>query len=194
VSATTASQTVGPFFKYALEHPAWADLTADGPAGERVRIAGRVLDGDGEPVPDAMLEIWQANAAGKYAHADDTQDRPLDPHFRGFGRACTDDAGHYAFSTIVPGAVPDARGVPQAPHVNVSIFARGLLKRLVTRVYFGDRAEANATDPLLQSIADPAVRATLVATRETVSASNGLPTYTFDIVLQGANETAFLDV
>jgi len=194
VSVTTASQTVGPFFKYALDHPAWADLTAEGPEGERVRIAGRVLDGDGVPVPDAMLEIWQANAAGKYAHADDTQDRPLDPNFRGFGRACTDDDGRYAFTTIVPGSVPDARGVPQAPHVNVSIFARGLLKRLVTRVYFGDRADANATDPLLQSIADPAVRATLLAARETDSASNGLPTYTFDIVLQGTNETAFLDV
>jgi protocatechuate 3,4-dioxygenase alpha subunit len=152
-----------------------------------------VLDGDGVPVPDAMLEIWQANAAGKYAHPGDTQDRPLDPNFRGFGRACTDDAGHYAFTTIVPGAVPDARGVPQAPHVNVSIFARGLLKRLVTRIYFGDRADANATDPLLQSIADPQVRATLVAARESAG-SEGLPTYTFDIVLQGANETAFLDV
>jgi protocatechuate 3,4-dioxygenase alpha subunit len=193
VSATTASQTVGPFFKYALDHPAWADLTTGGPAGERVRIAGRVLDGDGVPVPDAMLEIWQANAAGKYAHPGDTQDRPLDPNFRGFGRACTDDAGHYAFTTIVPGAVPDARGVPQAPHVNVSIFARGLLKRLVTRVYFGDRADANAADPLLQSIADAVVRATLVAARASAG-PEGLPTYTFDIVLQGTNETAFLDV
>jgi len=193
VSPPSSSQTIGPFFKFALDHPAWSDLTADGAHGERIRIAGRVLDGDGAPVPDALLEIWQANAAGKYAHPEDTQDRPLDPNFRGFGRTCVDDEGRFAFATIVPGAVPAADGTPQAPHVNVSIFARGLLRRLVTRVYFGDRTAENNGDPLLRSIADPAVRATLIAEREAPAA--GEPTtYRFNIVLQGANETAFLDV
>jgi protocatechuate 3,4-dioxygenase alpha subunit len=194
VSAPSSSQTVGPFFKYALERPAWSDLTSDGARGERIRIVGRVLDGDGLPVPDALLEIWQANAAGKYAHPADTQDKPLDEHFRGFGRACADDDGRFEFTTVLPGAVPGPNGALQAPHVNLSIFARGLLRRLVTRAYFDDHATENADDPLLSSIADPAVRATLVATRESES------TYRFDIVLQGGTgatgpiETAFLDV
>jgi protocatechuate 3,4-dioxygenase alpha subunit len=194
VSGTSASQTVGPFFKYALDHPTWSDLAADGALGERIRIVGRVLDGDGTPVPDAMLEIWQANAAGKYAHAEDTQDKPLDPNFRGFGRACVDDDGRFAFDTVLPGVVPDATGAPQAPHANLSIFARGLLKRLVTRIYFGDRELENERDPLLRSIDDAAVRASLVASLETPSAAGEPRTYRFNIVLQGANETAFLDV
>ncbi len=194
MSGTSASQTVGPFFKYALDHPTWSDLAADGALGERIRIVGRVLDGDGTPVPDAMLEIWQANAAGKYAHAEDTQDKPIDPNFRGFGRACVDDDGRFAFDTVLPGVVPDATGAPQAPHANLSIFARGLLKRLVTRIYFGDRELENERDPLLRSIDDAAVRASLVASLETPSAAGEPRTYRFNIVLQGANETAFLDV
>ncbi|MBD5606078.1 MAG: protocatechuate 3,4-dioxygenase subunit alpha [Candidatus Eremiobacteraeota bacterium] len=188
----SSSQTVGPFFKYARERPTWSDLTTDGARGERVRIAGRVLDGDGAPVPDALLEVWQANADGKYAHEADTQDKPGDPNFRGFGRACVDDDGRYAFTTVVPGSVPDASGAPQAPHVNVSIFARGLLRRLVTRVYFGDREDENARDGVLRSIADASARASLVAARE--DATGELPTYRFNIILQGENETAFLDV
>ncbi len=194
MSATSASQTVGPFFKYALDHPTWSDLAADGPLGERIRIVGRVLDGDGAPVPDAMLEIWQANAAGKYAHDEDTQDKPLDPNFRGFGRACTDDDGRFAFVTVLPGVVPDATGAPQAPHANLSIFARGLLKRLVTRIYFADHERENERDPLLRSIGDETVRASLVASLEAPSAAGGERTYRFNVVLQGANETAFLDV
>jgi protocatechuate 3,4-dioxygenase alpha subunit len=201
VNAPSSSQTVGPFFKYALERPAWSDLTSEGARGERIRIVGRVLDGDGAPVPDALLEIWQANAAGKYAHPADTQDKPLDEHFRGFGRACVDDDGRFVFTTVFPGAVPAPGGELQAPHVNLSIFARGLLRRLVTRVYFGDRAAENANDPLLRSIADPDVRATLVAARESATNAGGAdPTYRFDIVLQGGTgaagpiETAFLDV
>jgi protocatechuate 3,4-dioxygenase alpha subunit len=193
VSAPSASQTVGPFFKYALDHPAWADLTADGARGERIRIAGRVLDGDGTPVPDALLEIWQANADGKYAHPADTQDKPADPNFRGFGRACVDDDGRYAFATVRPGSVPAADGTPQAPHVNMSIFARGLLRRVVTRVYFADRDAENARDPLLASIGDPAARRTLVAARED-GAPGEPPTFRFNVVLQGEGETVFLDV
>lgn len=181
----TASQTVGPFFKYALERRAWSDLTTDGAAGEQIRIAGRVLDGDGIGVPDAMLELWQANAAGSYGR---------DPNFRGFGRAGTDDDGHYEFRTVRPGAVPGAGGVLQAPHVALTIFARGLLHHVVTRVYFDDLTDENARDPVLASIADPAVRDTLIAVREEPPVGRRLPVYRFNVILQGERETAFFDV
>src|SRR5579885_385763 len=187
----TPSQTVGPFFHMALERPQWSDLTRDGPAGERIVITGRVLDGDGMPVGDACLELWQANAAGRYAHPDDTrQDRPLDPHFRGFGRVSTDAEGRFRFVTIRPGPVPGRGNALQAPHINLAIFGRGLLKQLFTRVYFADAAE-NAADPLLLAIDDPAQRRTLLATRQD---DGPPPTYRFDIVLQGAGETVFLDL
>ena len=110
MSAPASSQTIGPFFKFALDHPAWSDLTADGAHGERIRIVGRVLDGDGAAVPDALLEIWQANAAGKYAHPEDTQDKPLDPNFRGFGRACVDEDGRFAFA--LPASLESAVAAP----------------------------------------------------------------------------------
>ena len=137
----TPSQTIGPFFHRALLHQGWNDLAARGAAGERVAIEGRVLDGDGAPVSDAMVEIWQANAAGRYDHPEDLQQedrqtRPLDPNFHGFGRMATDPDGRFRLRTIKPGRVPGIGGAPQAPHINVSIFARGLLKRLVTRIYF----------------------------------------------------------
>jgi protocatechuate 3,4-dioxygenase alpha subunit len=188
----TSSQTIGPFFREALERPAWSDLTREGASGTVIRIEGAVLDGDGEPVPDAMLELWQADANGRYAHPEDAGPGPSDRHFRGFGRACTDDEGRYWFRTIVPGAVAGADGVAQAPHANVTIFARGLLKRLVTRIYFADFANENARDPLLSSIADADVRATLIARR--TDRPDGPPVYRFDVVLQGAGETAFLAV
>ena len=189
----SGSQTIGPFFRFALERPEWADLTAQGAQGEKIRITGLVIDGDGEPVPDALLEIWQANALGKYPHPEDDQDKPVDPKFRGFGRACTNPEGLYEFRTIVPGVVPGNDGMMQAPHIDVTIFARGLLKRLVTRIYFSDRADANARDPFLSTIADEAIRDTLVAKRET-STNGAMPAYRFDIVLQGERETAFLDI
>lgn len=188
----TSSQTIGPFFRQALERPAWSDLTRDGAAGAPVRVEGVLLDGDGEPVPDALLELWQADANGCYAHPAGAGDVPADGRFRGFGRACTDAAGRYAFRTVVPGAVAGPNGVAQAPHANVTIFARGLLKRLVTRIYFGDRAAENARDPLLSSIADDAVRATLIAPRS--DDAGGVAVYRFDVVLQGAGETAFLAI
>jgi protocatechuate 3,4-dioxygenase alpha subunit len=188
----TSSQTIGPFFREALERPAWSDLTRDGASGAVVRIEGAVLDGDGEPVPDAMLELWQADANGRYAHPDDTGPVPSDGRFRGFGRACTDDEGHYWFRTIVPGAVAGADGIAQAPHANVTIFARGLLKRLVTRIYFADFANENARDPLLSSIADADARATLIAQR--TDRPDEPAVYRFDVVLQGAGETAFLAI
>src|SRR5476649_2246455 len=148
----TGSQTVGPFFRKGLERREWSDLTADGPAGQKIRIAGDLIDGNGEAVPDGLIEIWQANAAGKYAHSADTRAIAADPHFRGFGRSCTDAEGRFSFITVLPGAVNAANGATQAPHINVSVFSRGLLRRLVTRIYFSDRGAANAADPLLQSI------------------------------------------
>ena len=187
----TPSQTVGPFFHLGMDRPAWGDLTADNPAGERVAIEGRVIDGDGLPVPDAVIEVWQANAAGRYNHPDDHQDdKPLDPHFRGFGRAATDAEGRFRIVTVKPGPVPGRGNALQAPHLNLALFARGLLKHLYTRIYFSDEA-ANAADPLLSSVEDAAARATLLAHR----AAGGNPAlYHFDIVLQGGNETVFLDI
>ena len=188
----TPSQTVGPFFHAALHRAGWNDLTAGGARGERIAIEGRVLDGDGLPCDDAPIEIWQANAAGKYAHPDDPQpaDR-LDPGFTGFGRALTDASGRYHFDTVRPGRVPGASGALQAPHVNLGIFARGLLRRLCTRIYFADES-SNDSDPVLASIADPAVRRTLLAARQPGTGPEVL--YRFDIVLQGKGETAFFDV
>jgi protocatechuate 3,4-dioxygenase alpha subunit len=186
----TPSQTVGPFFHLGLARAEWADLSADNPAGERIAVEGRVIDGDGAPVPDAMIELWQANAAGRYNHPDDRQDdKPIDPHFRGFGRVATDAEGRFRVVTVKPGPVPGRGNALQAPHINIALFARGLLKHLYTRIYFADEA-ANASDPLLSSIEDDAARRSLLARRET----GGPAVYRFDIVLQGNNETAFLDI
>lgn len=187
----TPSQTVGPFFHLGLDRPEWSDLTRGNPKGERIVVAGRVLDGDRAPVPDALIELWQANAAGRYNHQDDPQtDKPLDPGFRGYGRSATDADGNFRFVTIRPGPVPGRGNTLQAPHLNLAIFGRGLLKQLFTRVYFADAAE-NAADPLLLAIDDPAQRRTLLATRQD---DGPPPTYRFDIVLQGAGETVFLDL
>ena len=186
----TPSQTVGPFFHLGLNRPGWGDLTAGNPAGPRVTIEGRVLDGDGAPVPDALIELWQANAAGRYNHRDDNRpEKPIDPNFRGFGRVATDADGHFRIATIRPGPVPGRGNALQAPHINLAIFARGLLKHLYTRLYFADEP-ANASDPLLSSIEDEAARHSLLA--RPVADDPAL--YRFDIVLQGEGETAFLDI
>jgi protocatechuate 3,4-dioxygenase, alpha subunit len=191
----TPSQTIGPFFHRALMHEEWHrqwdDLAARGAAGERVTIEGRVLDGDGAPVGDAMLEVWQANGAGRYDHPDDCRkNRALDPNFHGFGRVATDSDGRFRLRTVKPGEVPGIGDAPQAPHLNLSVFARGLLKRLVTRIYFpGD--SLNETDPLLSAL-PAARRATLIA-RVANSGAAGCVLH-FDVVLQGDNETVFLDV
>jgi protocatechuate 3,4-dioxygenase, alpha subunit len=184
----TPSQTVGPFFHDALAWPGAENLVRLETRGERIEIIGCVLDGDGQPVPDALVEIWQANAAGRYAHPEDTQDKPLDPAFRGFGRCATAADGGFRFLTIRPGRVPSRGNTLQAPHIEVGLFARGLLRRLVTRIYFEDEA-ANAEDPLLALIADPARRATILARR---SEGNGA-VYRFNLILQGEGETAFFD-
>jgi protocatechuate 3,4-dioxygenase, alpha subunit len=187
----TASQTVGPFFHVGLARPELADLTGGGRAeGERIVLEGQVRDGDGAPVADAMLEIWQANAAGKYAHPEDLQAKPADPHFVGFGRAFTDKQGRYRFVTVRPGAVPGRGNALQAPHIAMTVFARGLLKHLFTRIYFADLVQANETDPVLNSIEDEAARRSLLARK-----AEGAPaTFRFDVVLQGEGETAFFEV
>jgi protocatechuate 3,4-dioxygenase, alpha subunit len=198
----TPSQTIGPFFAVALCWPDGPEVVPDGTPGA-VWLGGRVTDGAGEPVGDALVETWQADADGRFAHPDDPRGSPgrsggsggppgWSPGesgcgFRGFGRCPTDGGGRWAVRTVKPGPLPTADGGLEAPHVNVSVFARGLLKRLVTRVYFPDEAEANAADPLLGSIPDPGVRARLVAVPE----GDGLR---FDIQLQGDQETPFLAI
>lgn len=185
---STTSQTVGPYFKIGLQWLVCDNLAEEGVAGERVIIQGHVLDGDRFPVPDALLEIWQANSYGKYAHPEDTQDKPLDPKFRGYGRIPTSSRGVFRFATIKPGAVPGPGGEEQAPHLIISIFMRGLLKRLVTRMYFPDDAR-NATDPILRLV-EPRRRATLIAHH--VPLEPGLMKW--DVVLQGTDETVFFDI
>jgi protocatechuate 3,4-dioxygenase, alpha subunit len=182
----TTWQTVGPFFALGFAWLTVDDLAPPGVSGQRVTIEGHVIDGEGQPVPDAVLELWQANAHGRYAHPDDTQDKPLEPAFHGYGRVPTDAAGFFRFHTIKPGPVPGPDGRPQAPHIAVSVLARGLMRRLVTRIYFPDEP-ANASDPVL-ALVPPARHGTLVARRE---APDGV--LTWDVVLQGPGETAFFD-
>jgi protocatechuate 3,4-dioxygenase alpha subunit len=196
VQGITPSQTVGPFFKYGLTPDGkydWNDafdnnlVTADA-TGDRIRIEGRVFDGDGQPVPDAMLEIWQADAQGRFVDPKDKRALP-NTKFRGFGRCGTDGNGDYAFDTIKPGSVPDPDGKPQAPHILLAIFGRGMLMHLYSRIYLGGEA-ANAADPVLALV--PADRRdTLIAERQP---GNGNAVYRFDIRLQGGDETVFFDI
>jgi len=188
----TPSQTIGPFFAHALT-PAGdgfaplvgADLVTPDAIGAPIRIAGRVLDGAGQPVPDAMIEFWQADGAGRHPAA--PSHAGSHAGFRGFGRAACDAAGAFAFRTVKPGGVPGPGGGRQAPHVDVGIFARGLLNRLFTRIYFADEP-ATASDAILALV--PADRrATLIASRD--AASGDPPLYRFDIRLQGDRETVF---
>ncbi|MGI4794699.1 MAG: protocatechuate 3,4-dioxygenase subunit alpha [Janthinobacterium lividum] len=196
----TASQTAGPYVHIGLlpqqagfdifENNFTNVLTGE---GERIRIEGRVLDGLGAPCRDVLIELWQANAAGKYAHPADRQDKKLESGFRGWGRAGTDfETGLWWFETVKPGAVLGRHGhKPMAPHASLWLVSRGINIGLSTRVYFGDEAALNAEDPVLRMI-EPAVRRdTLIARREE---RDGLPVYTFDIRLQGDNETVFFDI
>ncbi|HKQ28777.1 MAG TPA: protocatechuate 3,4-dioxygenase subunit alpha [Burkholderiales bacterium] len=181
----STSQTIGPFLRIGLEWMVIEDLAPTGVAGERVRIEGRVFDGDGRPVNDAAVEIWQANSLGKYASPEDAQDKPVESGFRGYGRSLTDESGAFRFRTVKPGRVPGPDGKLQAPHAVVTIFMRGLLKQLVTRVYFPDEP-SNTDDPILKLV--PADRrATLLAKK----AGDGV--LQWNVVLQGANETVFFD-
>ena len=192
----TPSQTVGPFFSYGMTPNGkyeWNDaftnnLVTPDTTGERIRVEGRVFDGDCQPVPDCMLEIWQADTSGNFADPKDKRALP-NSKFRGFGRCGTDPNGDYAFDTIKPGPVADADGKPQAPHILLAIFARGMLLHNYSRIYLDGEA-ANATDPVL-ALVPPDRRATLIATRKP---GNGNPVYGFDIHLQGDNETVFFEI
>jgi protocatechuate 3,4-dioxygenase alpha subunit len=180
-------QTVGPFFQLFVGEVRGRDvLTTEKTQGTRITIEGTVFDGAGAPMPDALVEIWQADGCGRYHHPADTRDGDADPAFAGFGRAATDQAGGFHFETIKPGVVPGPDDRPQAPHVLVSITARGVLTRYVTRLYFADD-ERTARDPILELV--PAAR------RQTLMATADAPGhYRFDIRLQGPGETVFFDV
>ncbi|WP_277983289.1 protocatechuate 3,4-dioxygenase subunit alpha [Sphingomonas faeni] len=207
----TPSQTVGPFFHYGLPWKGGADLVGKSdmgarpelfaeehwvlnlssptgtPVGEVIEIAGHVLDTDGAPVVDAMIEIWQANAVGRYHALGDTRtDVAIDPHFIGFGRASTDVEGVYRFRTILPGSVPGPGDTLQAPHIALSLFGRGIIKRLATRLYFAGAA-GNDDDPVLAYVPEER-RATLIAQRD----DDGV--WWLDLRLAGANETVFFDL
>ncbi|MDD9907877.1 MAG: protocatechuate 3,4-dioxygenase subunit alpha [Rhodospirillaceae bacterium] len=183
--ARTASQTIGPFYNFALLGGADNDLTRrskGGPqaAGEVVEIKGRVIDGDGAPCACALVEVWQADADGRYG-----PDR--DPNFAGFGRTLTDNDGYYTFTTVLPGPVPGKGNSWQAPHMSMSLHSGGLLKQVNTRLYFPDD-DANADDPVLSGIEDDGQRSTLVAR------AAGEGRYEFDVILQGEGETVFFQL
>jgi len=207
----TPSQTVGPFFHYGLPWKGGADLVGQSemgarpdlfpdehyvlnvsshraaPRGEVIEVFGRVFDGGAVPVPDAMIEIWQANAVGRYASPDDVRhEAPLDPDFIGFGRSSTTVEGEYRFRTIRPGRVPGPGNSLQAPHIAISVFGRGLIKRLATRLYFAD-GEGNDEDAVLSAVPEQR-RRTLIAQPA------GDRQWRLDIVLQGADETVFFDL
>lgn len=176
---TTPSQTVGPFLAIGLPWPDGPSLVAEAEPGA-VEIHGQVFDGAGAPVPDALVEIWQADPEGRFDHPDDPRGAVTHPGFRGFGRCPTDADGRYRFRTLLPGAVDDE----QAPHIDVTVFARGLLRHVITRIYLPEAAQANGRDPVLQSL-DPSERALLVAVAESPGVLR------FDIRLQGEHETPF---
>ena len=182
----TPSQTVGPFFGVGLDWPDGPYVVPDG-TPEAFRVSGRLLDGVGEPVADALVETWQADPDGRFDHPDDPRGAVAFPGFRGFGRSQTVEGGEYAICTLKPGRLPDGDGGLQAPHIDVSVFARGILDRVVTRIYFADEADANAEDAVLRSLPDDAARQTLIAT----PADDG---YRLDIHLQGDRETVFFAV
>jgi protocatechuate 3,4-dioxygenase, alpha subunit len=181
----TPSQTVGPFFHIGLGYENIGEIVAPDSHGA-IRVEGVVSDGEGAPVNDAMIEIWQADEEGRYPGQGNGAAAAADG-FRGFGRCATDDEGRFRFVTVKPGRVPGLNGATQAPHIEVSVFARGLLNRLATRIYFPGEEQANREDPVLALIDDPDLRSTLLATEE-----DGI--YRFDIHLQGDRETAFFDV
>lgn len=201
------SQTAGPYVhigctpNYAKIAGVWhedlgAAMVGPDTKGLRIAIEGRITDGNGAPVTDAIIEVWQADASGIYPGRGDARGG-ADPAFRGFGRQAADLEGRYAFATVKPGRVPHADGGTMAPHINVWIAARGINIGLQTRMYFSDEAAANAEDPVLRRVPDPRRRTTLVAVRRQDVAGQGpaaAVVYTFDVRLQGENETVFFDV
>ncbi len=206
VRRETASQTAGPYVHIGLapqaagfdifENNFGHVLVRDATKGQRIRIEGRVFDGIGTVLKDVLIEIWQANAEGRYAHPGDRQaGKAIDPNFRGWGRACTDfESGVYAFDTVKPGRVEGRNGRVMAPHVNAWIIARGINIGLHTRIYFSDEAAANGEDAVLNLIEWEGRRKTLLAERLPTKTAEGAAVYRFDIRLQGADETVFFDV
>lgn len=199
----TASQTAGPYLHIGLapfaagtdfyEGERWHVLAGPDAQGQRIRLEGTIVDGTGSAIRDVLVEIWQANAHGKYDHPEDWQDKPVDPAFRGFGRTISDfETGLWWFETVKPGRVAGRHGGDSAPHVSVAVFARGINIHLNTRIYFDDESEANAADPVLKIIEQAQRRETLIAKRQ--AERDGMPVYRFDIRLQGENETVFFDV
>lgn len=205
MSEITPSQTVGPYFAYGLapqsrcqwspdrkvydwKETVGANLVTPDVTGERIRIEGRVTDGDGEPINDAMVEIWQADSQGRYASPRDTRALP-NTQFKGFGRSATDADGIYIFDTIKPGSVQGSDGKDQAPHIVVAVYSRGMLRQIYTRIYFADEA-ANASDPILALVPEER-RGTLLAHKQS---SGGQTVYRFDIRVQGENETVFFEI
>jgi protocatechuate 3,4-dioxygenase alpha subunit len=179
------SQTVGPYLHIGLDWLNTREIAGPDVKGERFTVSGRVVDGNGVGVNDALVEVWQANAHGKYAHPEDKQDKPLERGFRGFGRIPTDANGAFSFTTIKPGRVPGPDGAPQAPHLVVAVFMRGMLKQLNTRIYFPEDP-ANGEDAFLKLV--PASRrSTLIAQ------DKGKGALEWNVILQGANETVFFD-
>ena len=176
----TPSQTVGPYLHIGLDWPDGRYVVPEGTPGS-FWVTGTVTDGNGDPIPDALVETWQADPAGRFDHPDDPRGaaRPSVPGFRGFGRCATDSAGQYRILTVKPGPLPGPDGEREAPHLDVSVLARGLLDRVVTRIYFPDEEAANATDAVLASV-PPERRGTLVAQRDGEKLG-------FDIRLQGAS-------
>jgi protocatechuate 3,4-dioxygenase, alpha subunit len=199
----TPSQTAGPYVHIGLipsqagfdifKNNFSSDIAGPSVAGERIVIEGRIFDGAGHVTKDVLIETWQANAAGRYNHLADRQDKPLDQAFRGWARTGTDfETGVYSIRTIKPGGVAGRKGrKTMAPHINFWIVSRGINIGLATRMYFGDEANANAGDPVLNIIEQPERRKTLIAPR---SARDGATIYTFDVYLQGERETVFFDV
>jgi len=200
------SQTAGPYVHIGLA-PAAAGFdiferelgqVIAGPhsKGERIRVEGRVLDGTGAPVKDVLIEVWQANALGCYNHPEDRCELEVEPDFKGWGRVVPDfETGVFGFETVKPGPVPGPDGRSQAPHLSLWLVARGINLGLNTRMYFGDEEKTNAADPVLGRIENAARRQTLIAERHKADGeAGGQPVYRFDIHLQGASETVFLDI
>jgi protocatechuate 3,4-dioxygenase alpha subunit len=191
MTGLTPSQTIGPFLRIGLTWPEGEHVVPEGTPGTVV-ITGCLYDGKGEPVNDGVIETWQADANGRFTHPDDPRGSadPEPAGFRGLGRSATDNDGRYRIVTVKPGRLPAPDGQVQASHIDVSVFARGLLDRVVTRIYFPDEAAANAADPVLSAIDDDRLRSSLVAVPD--AGQDGV--LRFDIHLQGEHETAFFDV
>lgn len=185
----TPSQTVGPFFHYALMRDGVEDLDPALDAGQPILVHGAVRDGAGEVVNDAMVEVWQADGAGRYRHPADGRASDVPTDFIGFGRVATAEDGTFRVWTVMPGTVPGPQGRVQAPHLNLHVFARGLLDQLTTRIYFAGH-EANDADPVLDSVPSDR-RHTLLARRD--GDEDDRARYRFDVVLQGDDETVFFE-